>query len=190
MRYLFLSAILFAGLVACKQSSSVKGENGVTYKNPVEYNDYIVNRQTDLMKKVVEFGKVADVSLDSAEALLKKSVRETAKMIEEIKGMPAYKGDSALRNAAVNSFSFYKKIFEKDYMDILNIRKKGEENITEEDVAAANAIVEKISKEEEGLDKAFKNAQQDYAEKHKMKLMNNKAQKDIEKELDKMGNEE
>ena len=52
-------------------------------------------------------------------------------------------------------------------MDILNIRKKGEENITEEDVAEANKIVEKITKEEEVLDKAFHNAQKDFADKIK-----------------------
>jgi predicted ribosome quality control (RQC) complex YloA/Tae2 family protein len=188
MRYLFLSAILFFSFAACKQTP-VKGANGVTYKSPVEYNDYIVNRQTDLMKKVLSFGKIADISLDSAEAMLKKSVRDTEKMIGEIKGMPPYKGDSALRDAAAKSFAFYKRVFEKDYIDILNIRRKGEENITEEDVTEANRIVATISKEEEVLDKVFHNAQQDYAEKNKMKLLNNKAQKDIEKEIDKMGKE-
>ena len=189
MRYLLLSVMIVVGFAACKQSS-VKGSNGVTYKSPVEYNDYIVNRQTDLMKKVLEFGKIADISLDSAEAMLKKSVRDAEKMIAEIKGMPPYKGDSALRDAAASSFAFYKKVFEKDYVDILNIRKKGQENITEDDVTEANRIVDKISKEEEVLDKTFHNAQKDYAEKHKMKLMNNKVQKDIEKQLDKMGKDE
>lgn len=188
MRYLFFSVILFSVISSCKQSS-VKGKNGVTYKNAIEYNDYIVNRQTKMMKSVVEFGKVADISLDSAGLMLKQSVRDAEKMIAELKGMPPYKGDSALRDAAIASFSFYKKVFEKDYVDILNIRKKGQENITEEDVAEANRIVEKISKDEEVLDKAFQNAQKDYATKNKMKLVNNSAQKELQNELDKLGKE-
>ena len=187
MRYLFLSVVLVVGLMACKQS--VKGINGVTYKSATDYNDYIVNRQTTLMKRVVEFGKVADASIDSAQVLLTKSVREVETMVGEIKGMPPYKGDSSLRDAAIASFSFYKKVFEKDYAEILEIRRKGQENITEEDAARANAIVENITKEEEGLDKNFQRAQREYASKNGMKLIDNKVQKDLEKELDKMNKE-
>lgn len=179
MRYLFLSMLLVVGLVACKQT--VKGKNGVTYKSPTEYNDYIVTRQTTLMKNVLEFGKIADVNLDSAAAMLKKSVIQADKMIDELKGMPPYKGDSVLRDAAVKSFKFYKGVFEKDYVDILNIRKKGEENITAEDVTEVNRIVDKIGKEEEVLDKAFHNAQKSYADKNNMKLIDNSMQKEVDK---------
>jgi len=187
MRYFFLSALLVAGLMACKQS--VKGKNGVTYKSASEYNDYIVNRQAILMKNVIEFGKIVEINLDSAEAMLNKSVAQAATMIEEIKGMPPFKKDSSLRDAAVTSFSFYKRVFEKDYRAILNIRKKGQENITSEDVEEANRIVENISQEEEGIDKAFHDAQREYATKNNMRLMDNKAQKDIEKEMDKLNKE-
>lgn len=179
MRSLIFALLLFAGLAACKQS--VTGKNGVTYKSPSAYNDYIVNRQTQLMKRVMDFGKVADLNLDSAEQLLQQSVKETAKMVEEIEGMPPYKGDSSLRDAAAASFRFYKRVFEKDYAEILAIRKKGPENISTEDVSEANRIVAKISKEEEGFDKAFHLAQQQYASKHNMKLLDNKMQQEIDK---------
>lgn len=183
MRYFFVFLLCCAGFTGCKPS--VKGKNGVTYKSPSQYNDYIVNRQTRLMKNVLEFGKVADISLDSAESLLGSSVSETNDMIGEIKGMPPYKGDSALRDAAVATFSFYKRVFENDYADILAIRKKGPDNITPDDVQEANRIVEKISKEEEGFDKNFHLAQKEFAEKNNMKLMDNSMQK----ELDKMNKE-
>src|SRR5688572_28230331 len=99
-------------------------------------------------------------------------------MIEEIKGMPAYKGDSALRDAAISSFSFYKKVFENDYIDILRIKRKGA-TISDEDVKTANAIIEKINDEEEVFDKNFHDAQRHYAEKNNMKLTDNKMQKEI-----------
>ena len=110
-------------LLAFACNKPVKGKNGVTYKSPVQYNDYIVSRQTDLMKKVVDFSNVAETNIDSAATMLKGYAAETATMIDEIRGMPAYKGDTSLRNAAVNSFSFYKRVFEEDYVDIINIRK-------------------------------------------------------------------
>lgn len=172
--FFFIGIILFT---SCKHE--VKGDNGVTYKSPVEYNDYIVNRQSNLMKKIMAFGQIAQNDLDSATALLDKYEGETDVMIKELKGMPVYKKDSALRNAAIRSFTFYKKVFSQDYRELIAIRKeKGDE--TEEGVAKMNEIVERITKEEEKLDKAFHNAQRDFASKNKMKLIDNSMQKQID----------
>jgi hypothetical protein len=183
MRKLFFFLICTVAMIACKQS--VKGKNGVTYDSAVKYNDYIVERQTSLMKNVLEFGNMTDSEWDSAESYLRRYALQAEGMIRDIKGMPPYKGDSALRDAAVNSFTFYKKIFEQDYLDLVRIRMKGEDNITPEDVTEANRIVDKVGKEEEVFDDAFRRAQEDFADKNRMKLMDNKMQK----EVDKMGND-
>ncbi len=79
MRFFFLSALLVLGFTACKET--VKGKNGVDYKSASEYNEYIVNRQTDLMQKIIEFGKVANVSIDSAEAWARQSIPDMEKII-------------------------------------------------------------------------------------------------------------
>ena len=176
MRRLLLPLIILLFAAACSQP--VKGKNGVTFKSAVQYNDFIVSRQTTLIKNVLDFSKAAETNMDTAESKLRDYVKQAEKMIEEIKGMPAYKGDSALRDAAISSFTFYKKVFEKDYMDILQIKKKGVD-ITEEDIERANSIVAKISEEEEGFDKRFHEAQKNYAQKHNMKLTDNKMQKEI-----------
>jgi hypothetical protein len=128
------------------------------------------------MKNIVDFSKVSQVNLDSAEKMLDGYVIETSTMIDEIKGMPPYKGDSSLRDAAVNTFGFYKKVFENDYKQIIRLNKDGE-SMTEEGAAKVNSIVEDISKEEEKLDKAFHNAQKEFADKNNMKLMENSMQK-------------
>ncbi len=177
-KLLFILVVVTISLVSCNQS--VKGKNGVTYKSAVQYNDYIITRQTMLMKNVLDFGKIADENLDSAESILKKYSLQAEEMINELKGMPPYKGDSALRDAAVQSFGFYKRVFDRDYIDILNIRKKGTD-ISDEDVEKANIIVDKIGKEEEVFDKAFHKAQQKYADKNNMKLKENKMQKEVDK---------
>ena len=163
--------------IACNKP--VRGTNGITYKNAVAYNDYIVGRQNILIKNVLKFGEAAQVNLDSAQALLDKFIPETEVMISELKVMPAWKGDSSLRNAAVKSFAFYKRVFEKDYRRILEIRK--DENATEEDISELNQIIESISKEEEKFDKDLHNAQRDFAQKNKMKLVGNDLQKKIDK---------
>lgn len=183
MRHLLISLLFVFNLIACKQY--VKGKNGISYKSATVYNDYIINRQTSLLKKVLDYSKMANDDLDAAAAVLKQSTEDAEKMIDEVKGMPAYKGDSSLRDAAINSFTFYKQLFRKEYMDILNIHKKEKENITKEDITEADKIFEKISKEEEILDKAFHTAQQDFADRHKMKLITNQTYKDFENEIDK-----
>lgn len=182
MRQLPVIIILACGILACNQSS-VKGRNGVIYKSPVQYNDYIVGRQAKLMQNVLDFSKAAEIDLDSAKKMLDKHTIETARAIEELKGMPAYKRDSSLRDAAIRSFSFYKNVFQYDYSRIITLRKK-EAEITSEDIEEMQKIVDKITRDEEGFDKAFHNAQKNFADRNHMKLMENDMQKKFNKETD------
>jgi hypothetical protein len=178
MRITLLLIVLAAVIIACNKPA--KGPNGVAYKSAVQYNDYIVSRQSSLIKNVLKFGKVAESSLDSAGLLLDGFISDTEKMISELKGMPAWKGDTSLRNAAVKSFTFYKSVFEKDYRRIIEIRK--DENRDVKAQSEINDIIKKISKEEEKFDKDFHNAQRDFATKNKMKLVQNELQKTIDEE--------
>jgi hypothetical protein len=181
MRYFpIVVVILLFSITACNKP--VKGRNGVTYKSAVQYNDYIVGRQTKLMQQILDFSKAADKNIDSAEKMLNKSVDATAVMAEEIKSMPAYKGDSSMRDAAAKSFGFYKNVFQNDYSRIIQIRKKGV-NMTSEDITEMRDIVDKITREEEGFDKSFHNAQKSFADKNNMKLMENDMQKKFNKEI-------
>lgn len=72
---------------------------------------------------------------------------------------------------------YLQKIIKRYFLEL------GKEGIgsTEEGSAEINNIVEKITKEEENFDKAFHNSQKDFADKNKMKLMDNNVQKEIDK---------
>ena len=174
MKKIFFSLVVATMLFACKESA--KGPNGVTYKNAVEYNDYIVGKQTKVMQNILAFGQIAQSNPDSANKMLDRYAMETEGFIRDIKGMPAYKGDSTLRNAAINTFSFYKKIFENEYKRILKLN----ENMTEEASTEANGIIESITQDEEKLDKAFHNAQAEFAKKNNIKLIENSMQKKMD----------
>jgi hypothetical protein len=177
MRYYFLLIAIAGIFITCKQS--VKGENGVVYKSAVEYNDYIISRQSTLIKNVMDFVKVSQTDLDSADKILDKNVAEISIMIKDLNGMPAYKGDSTLRNAAINLFQFYKRVFGNEYKKLIEIRRSGGDS-TSEGVVEMNSIVERVTKEEESYDKSFHNAQKDFAEKNNMKLTGNELQKNID----------
>jgi hypothetical protein len=112
--------------------------------------------------------------------VLTKNADSATRFINEIKGMPSYRGDSALRDAAVNIFSFYKRIFLNQYKRIVEIRRKGS-FMTKDDLDELKQIIDDISKEEEKLDKNFHNAQQDFADKNNMQLGENSLQKKIDK---------
>jgi hypothetical protein len=178
MKRFLLIAFISSIIISCNEP--VKGRNGELYRSAAQYNDYIVSRQSKVMKNVMDFVSVSETSLDSAEKLLDKYILQMDKIIEEISGMPAYKGDSALRDAAKATFVFYRKIFGKEYKEIIEIRREGGA-FTEQGVAEMNGIVDRISREEEQYDKAFHNAQRDFAAKNNMKLTENELQKQIDK---------
>ena len=166
--------VVAIGFMAC--NSPEKGENGVTYKTPVEYNDYIIGKQTILLEKIMKFADAAKVDLDSADKLLDIYALEDKDVLKDIKGMPGFRKDTTFRQAAVNSFTFYKKAFTNYYKDIVRIRKEAADDAD----AQIDKVLEKLTVEEERVDKAFHNAQEDFATKNKMKLMENKMQKDID----------
>lgn len=177
MRNLLFIPVILMVAISCNQP--VKGKNGIVYKSATDYNDFIVNRQTTIMKNVVDFVDASKVDLDSASQMLDGFVVDIGKMIDEIRQMPPYKGDSLLRDAAINSFSFYKRIFSNEYKDLLRIRQSGGAE-TQEGLEEMNRIVDKITREEEKYDKEFHNAQRDFAKKNNMRLKDNEMQKEID----------
>jgi len=178
MKYFFLLIAIIAGVAACQQAA--KGSNGVVYKSAVQYSDYIVGRQNIIINNIINFVQVSKTDLDSAGKMLDKYVMDITGSITDIKGMPPYKGDTSFRNAAIHLFQFYKKVFGNEYKRLIEIRQNHGET-TSEGVAEMNGIVEKITKEEEGYDKIFHNAQKDFAEKNNLRLSDNEMQKKIDK---------
>lgn len=182
MKKILLIAVVSVSLLSCKNETP-KGANGVTYKSAVQYNDYIVSRQTILMRNIMNFVDVAQRDLDSAESMLDKYVKETGTMITEIKGMPVYKGDSSLRDAAAGIFGFYKKIFDKDYREIIHLRKE-QDGLSAGIEDRIQQIVKNVEEEEKGFDNRFQNAQKTFARKHNMKLIENEMQKEFDDKMD------
>jgi hypothetical protein len=162
-----LTVILAVALAACDQP--VKGRNGEIYRSATDYNNYIIERQKEISVYIISFYKQVNKNTDSAGIILAKGLAYTKLSLNEIKNMPAYKGDSAFRHSAINSFDFYKRLFENDYLAILALHSK-EREIGENDPQAEQKILDKIIKDEDQIDKDLHNRQRDFAEKNHMKL--------------------
>jgi hypothetical protein len=167
---LFFFAILLV-VVSCNTAPNATGRNGAIFKTPAEYNDYIISRQLKIVGLIDQFAAASEVSTDSAQAVLQTSSNATSEYLADISAMSDFRGDTAFRNAAVNSFGFYKRIFDKEYRILLDINAKGE-NISDADVQQSQAISQALSVEEADLDKRFANAQRDFAQKNKLRLEN------------------
>jgi hypothetical protein len=181
MRKYLLAAWMSLVLMSCKDKAP-RGANGVSFQSALDYNEYIVDRQTSLMQDLVEFVRVTQTNLDSGEVLLNKSVRTTEQMIRELKGMPPYKGDSAFRDAAASAFGFYREIFDKDYRQVIQIRKRADGFTPTADMEIA-AIVAKIKRQEKDYDSRFKETQNEFARKNDILLTTNKKQQDLKDQL-------
>lgn len=177
-RRLVTLLLLLPFFYACKEP--LKAKDGTVFKTPADYNDYIISRQTKVIRRIIELGNRAENNPDTAYGLLDKFTAETDSVIDEIKGMPPYRSDSAFRNAAIRSFTFYRKLFNENYRRILLIRTQGGD-ATEDGVKEIMDITEKVKREEEILDKQLHSAQTEFATQYKMQMRPNAIQKEIDK---------
>ncbi len=170
--------LLLPFFYACKDP--LRAKDGTLFKTPADYNEYIISRQTKVIRNIIELGNRIKVSPDTAYSLLDKYSTQTDSVIEDIKGMPPFRSDSAFRDAAIRSFTFYKTLFNDHYRTILQIRMRGGD-ASEDGVNEWMDVMDKIKREEEGLDKQLHNAQIDFAKKYNMKMRPSDIQKELKK---------
>jgi hypothetical protein len=170
MRKNILPFLALLGIViACNTSPTATGRNGIQFKTPAEYNDYIITRQQQVARLIDQFAAASAENTDSAQAVLEKSSRITGEYLTDLSAMSDFKGDTAFRNAAVNNFTFYKRIFDNEYKTLLAINSKGNK-VSAADAQRAQVITQSLTTEEAALDKRFTSAQKDFAQKNKLSL--------------------
>lgn len=181
MKTLIASALFLTSLLCSCSIPVAEGRNGVRFATALEYNNYIIERQSGVITHIMDLGKMAETDLQATEAQLDKGVALADSVLADVKGLSDFKGDSALRNSAIVLFAFYHKVFDKDYREMIAIRKKGEA-LSEEDYQRLQFLQQGLVQEESERDKHFLNAQQDFAVRNHLRLGNNALQKQIDSE--------
>lgn len=171
-----LGAFLLLMLTACTRP--VKGKNGVVYASAISYNDYIINRQTEVVKIVFRVNDEMKTDLTTADQTLNAVVSLINKDITEIEGMPEWKGSTSLRDNALALFQFYKVGCGNYYRRIIAIQKDGEVTAAEE--TELSQLVNKINNTEGPLNAKFQKAQQEFGSQNGMKVQKNELQDKID----------
>ncbi len=175
-KYLLLPVVIIL-FAACKTKTTI-GPNGVTYKTPLEYNEYIISHQMQLQKDITEYTAAAQIGIDEADKGLDKMISDASASLKDIEGMPAYNGDTTFRNAAIALFSFYKTGFSTDFKEMHQIKRKVEGGTgTDEDQQKLEKFSDVVSAKEDPLDTKFKEAQTKFAKDNNLRIIENTGQK-------------
>ncbi len=137
-----------------------------TFKTGIEYNDFIVAEQVQIGQLITKFNDLVGANnFSEARTMLSgEMLTQTRIIISKIKRMPAYNGDTQLRDAAAALFGFYLGCFENEYSELLSILAKSD--FTTADEENMNQILQTVADNEKKYDEAFSKAQTAFAEKN------------------------
>ncbi len=174
MKTILFSSLLLFCFVSCNQ----KQEETIS---ATEYNNQIIGEQTKIMNSMLTF-------IDAIQTSDKVKIDETRKNITSscelsltyLKKMEVFDKNFKFRDAAIKLITFYKEISEKEYFEMQQILEKGM-NIVQADIEKMDEIDKTVGEKETQLDAEFQNAQQEFAKKYNVTIVDNEMQKKIDK---------
>ena len=182
MSRLFFFFFLFPFLLQGQEPDSSE----FNLKSPGDYNNFIMKEMIATVQKNFEYisFSVHSEEYDQLEAKRKEVVAEIVKAKANVHQMPPLEGDSRLRDEAVSVLEEYQNAFELDFQKIIGLKRKSRDSFE-----AMEAYFEAQDKAEEKVNKATKQlriAQHSYAEKHNMKVVDNKSDDELEVKMNKV----
>lgn len=144
----------------------------------VEYNDKIVNEQTKIGEAILAFSNNPN---NFSLSLIKEQAEKSQDVLKQMK---PFEGNKQFLAAAKALFKFYADITNKEYKKILEIIEDKDKYSPSDITAKINELSNSISKREVPLDKAFEDAQVEFAKKYNFSLRKNDFSDKIEKAIE------
>lgn len=148
-----------------------------TTDEAVAYNDKLIAEQDkigyvmlDLMNSLGQ----ETSTYENSENLRLELIKTINQSLKAVNKMGSFGGSSELKNATVSLFEYYKRVVENEYKEMLTILYKDE--LTEDDNARLEELLEQVTAEEAKYDDAFQAAQQKFALKYNIELQENEMQ--------------
>ena len=164
MKNVFAIIAMFISVLFISCNGPIKGKNGVSYKTALQYNDYILNKQKDIVNLIMQYAQAGQNDLAKADVILDTAIATSNRYINDVEGMPAWKGDSTFRDTTLSLFRFYKNTFSGGYRYIIDMQRDGTVSAAEEE--KYKQIVADITDTEGRLDANMKRTQQAFADKN------------------------
>lgn len=168
-----MKKIFFAALAPMLFPSADAVAQVPHFADAIEYNDYIVNQQDLIGIKIKVFVDETSSEYSTKEMEIKAAEdgeQQAAASAALVRKMPAFNGDTVLRDAAADLFEFYERILGNEYIDLVNLM-WDEALSTEEYNAQYQKLLNSITERELIYDNAFSKAQENFAKKNDFELV-------------------
>ncbi|MFK7923306.1 MAG: hypothetical protein AB8H47_15185 [Bacteroidia bacterium] len=149
-----------------------------SFNEPVEYFNYIAERQRQVLNKHIRYvsHSVHSDNYRDIERRRIQLIKELNQSIRQLERIQPLKGDNKLRNTAIEVFEEYLAAFNVEFKESLSLKQNSQDSYEamEKYFAAQDKAEEKLQKSGEKFDKAV----EAFAEKHEMQF-----EKDNESEI-------
>jgi len=150
------------------------------FYSPIEYNDYIVDQQNEIIHDMVTLTNSYDTgSPTEIRTNFKKLTLQAELCSDNISKLSDYDGDSTLKCEAKKLFGFYNQIFHNEYRRMVEIFLKGA-NASDQDITELNIIVQEVRKKEEILNKELEAVQVAFSRKFQFEFSDSRLQEPLE----------
>ncbi|MBZ4189629.1 LIC11966 family surface protein [Niabella beijingensis] len=163
MKHFFIVAVvcLAAGFISCGGPGEKKFADAGAY-------DSVITARVDQMQQTLFAVQKVTGADDSATADLGRFVNQIDSVAKSLKELPAYKGNTGYRDAAVRLADFYKKSVSGSYAEIGRIYKEVKDSTLADN--KVNELIIKLQEEETLADDAFIKEREAFAAKNNIKL--------------------
>lgn len=169
-----LLLLLCLGFVATQAQTTI-------VKDPVKYNDFIVNQQNMIGEELIQLIGMFDALPDDQQVVfdqLEVVISTCKSAIAATQNLKPISNEFGLKKNALALFGFYEEIMDDDY------RKAIAELYAEEpNLELLQSLLTSIQEREAKFDQSFQGSQQEFAKFHNIQLIEN----EIQEELDNAG---
>ena len=160
-----VSTLLFTFvIVSCNENTATCGK--VILSTPVSYNDFIVDRQNEIIQKMVKLNQLYTEGTNKEIAWhYKELIACTDSNLNKIKILTPYENDSSLKLKAFNLIDYNSKIFHHEYKEVVDIFLEGY-NPSDKEMDRIYNIIQDVKKNETELNAQLTQAQLAFAKKH------------------------
>ncbi len=146
-------------------------------KDVLEFNDIIVEEQTKIGQRLIDFNYAVEAGTDTDMPL--KLTLEQVKVSIAVVEKLSWQDGAALKKSALALFDFYKSIVSNEYKEMVSIINHPE--LSEGDITQLNELIASITEREEKLDADFAAEQEAFAKMNNFTLEENELQDELDK---------